>query len=55
LSNSHISSCCELSFTCIFFFLNNMDFEVLALVYQVCLFVNHLTYESIVCYCFNFL
>ncbi len=37
------------------FFLNNMDFEVLTLVFQVCLFVDHLTYNSIVCYCFDFL
>ncbi len=36
-------------------FLNTMEFEVLTLVYQVCLFVDHLTYESIVCYYFDFL
>jgi hypothetical protein len=37
------------------FFFNNMDFEVLTLVYQFCFFVDHLTYEFIVCYCFDFL
>ncbi len=37
------------------FFFNNMDFEVLTLVYQVCFFIDYLTYESIVCYCFDFL
>jgi hypothetical protein len=37
------------------FFVNNMDFEILNLVYQVCLFVYHLTCEFIVYYCFDFL
>jgi hypothetical protein len=32
----------------------NMDFEVLTLAYQVCLFVDHLTYEFILCYFFDF-
>jgi hypothetical protein len=53
-SNSLILGCYELSFTCVCFFFNNMDFEVRTLVYQVCFFVDHLTYESIVCYCFDF-
>jgi hypothetical protein len=44
-SNSCISSCYELSFTCICFLVRNMDFDVLTLLYQVCLFVDHLTYE----------
>jgi hypothetical protein len=52
-NNSCILGCCELSFRCVFFFLvNNMDFEILTLVFQV---VDHLTYNSIVCYCFDFL
>jgi hypothetical protein len=39
----------------VFFCWNNIDFEILTLVYQVCFFVDHLTYESIVCYCFDIL
>jgi len=39
----------------IYIYIYNVDFEVLTLVYQVCFFVNHLTYESIVYYCFDFL
>jgi hypothetical protein len=55
LNNSHILGCCELSFPRACFFFNNIDFEVLTLVYQKKIFVNHLTYESIVCYWFDFL